>query len=74
MALSVAIQMDPIESIDISGDTSFALGLEAQARGHDLWYYTPDSLSLNAGRVEATGQSLTSVSYTQLTLPTILLV
>ena len=59
MTLSVAIQMDPIGSIEISGDTSFALGLEAQARGHHLWYYTPDSLSLNAGRVEATGQSLT---------------
>ena len=58
MALTVAIQMDPIGSIDIIGDTSFALGLEAQERGHHLWYYTPDSLSLNAGRVEATGQSL----------------
>ena len=58
MTLTVAIQMDPIGSIDIIGDTSFALGLEAQERGHHLWYYTPDSLSLNAGRVEATGQSL----------------
>ena len=59
MALSVALQMDPIGSIDIAGDTSFALALEAQARGHALWYYTPDSLSLNEGRVEAVGQTLT---------------
>jgi glutathione synthase len=57
--LSIALQMDPIGSIDISGDTSFALALEAQARGHSLWYYTPDSLSLNEGRVEAVGQKLT---------------
>ena len=58
MPLSIALQMDPIGSIDIAGDTSFALALEAQQRGHSLWYYTPDSLSLNEGRVEAVGQSL----------------
>ena len=58
MPLSVAIQMDPIGSIDITGDTSFALALEAQRRDHDLWYYMPDSLSLNEGRVEAVGQTL----------------
>ena len=51
--------MDPIGSIDISGDTSFALALEAQVRGHTLWYYTPESLSLNDGKVEAVGQTLT---------------
>jgi glutathione synthase len=56
--LSIALQMDPIGSIDISGDTSFALALEAQSRGHSVWYYTPDSLSLNEGRVEAVGQAL----------------
>ena len=59
MPLSIALQMDPIGSIDISGDTSFALGLEAQVRGHTLWYYTPESLSLNDGKVEAVGQTLT---------------
>ena len=58
MPLSIALQMDPIGSIDIAGDTSFALALEAQRRGHSLWYYTPDSLSLKEGRVEAVGQSL----------------
>ncbi|GIS12299.1 MAG: hypothetical protein CM15mP115_14500 [Alphaproteobacteria bacterium] len=46
MSLRVAIQMDPVESIDIRGDTSFALGLEAQNRGHELHYYLPDSLTL----------------------------
>jgi len=56
--LSIALQMDPIGSIDISGDTSFALALEAQSRGHALWYYVPDSLSLNEGRIEAVGQTL----------------
>ena len=59
MPLSIALQMDPIGSIDITGDTTFALALEAQARGHALWYYTPDSLSLTEGRVEAVGQTLT---------------
>ncbi|MDA9929931.1 glutathione synthase [Alphaproteobacteria bacterium] len=58
-ALRVAIQMDPVETIDIGGDTSFAFGLEAQKRGHSLWYYTPDRLSLNENRIEAIGQSLT---------------
>ena len=58
MSLAVAIQMDPIGSIDITGDTSFALMLEAQSRGHSLWYYTPDRLSLNEGRIEAVGQRL----------------
>ena len=56
--LSFAIQMDPVASIDITGDTTFALGLEAQSRGHGLWYYTPDKLSFNDGKVTANGQSL----------------
>ena len=51
--LKIAIQMDPIASIEITGDTSFAFALEAQARGHDLYYYLPDSLTLDAGRVYA---------------------
>ena len=57
--LSIAIQMDPIDQIDIRGDTSFALSLAAQQRGHSLWYYTPDRLSLNEGMIEAVGQSIT---------------
>ena len=44
MALKVAFQMDPIERIDIRGDSTLALLLEAQRRGHDVFYYTPDDL------------------------------
>ena len=58
MSLRVAIQMDPVESIDIRGDTSFALGLEAQNRGHELHYYLPDSLTLADGRPEAVCRTL----------------
>ena len=58
MALRVAIQMDPVDTLDITGDTSFALGLEAQLRGHHLWYYTPDKLSYEAGELSALGQTL----------------
>ncbi|MGL4325279.1 MAG: glutathione synthase [Beijerinckiaceae bacterium] len=53
MGLKVAVQMDPIEKIKIAGDSSFALLLEAQARGHTLFYYTPDQLSLKDGAVIA---------------------
>ena len=53
MALTVAIQMDPIEKIDISGDSTFALALEAQARGHGLLYYGPRDLSFGEGKVTA---------------------
>ena len=44
MPLAVAIQMDPIDRIDIGGDSTFALALEAQNRGHRLWYYLPKAL------------------------------
>jgi glutathione synthase len=53
MTLNVAIQMDPIERVRIAGDTGFALMLEAQARGHTLYTYTPDKLSLRDGKVTA---------------------
>ena len=59
MALTVAIQMDPIEKIDIGGDSTFALALEAQARGHSLIYYGPRDLSFNQGRVNARARPLT---------------
>lgn len=59
MALKVAFQMDPIELIDINGDSTFALLLEAQRRGHDVFYYTPPNLSLKDGRLIAFGHSLT---------------
>ena len=56
--LSFAIQMDPVVGIDIAGDSTFALGLEAQSRGHNLWYYTPNKLSFNEGKITARGQPL----------------
>jgi glutathione synthase len=59
MALKVAFQMDPIERIDIKGDSTFALLLEAQGRGHDVFYYTPADLSLRDGKLMAQGHSLT---------------
>ncbi len=51
--MKVAVQMDPIECVAIAGDTTFALMLEAQARGHELHYYRPEQLSLRDGRVVA---------------------
>src|SRR6476661_1174388 len=58
MSLTVAVQMDPIEKIRIAGDSTFALLLEAQARGHRLLYYTPDRLSMRDGKVVAQVQAL----------------
>jgi glutathione synthase len=59
MTLTVAIQMDPIHTININADSTFALGLEAQKRGHSLFYYEPKELSMRDGRVYARGRSLT---------------
>ncbi len=59
MSLKVAIQMDPIDVIDIDADSSFRIAEEAQARGHELFYYTPDKLSYREGRVMARGWPLT---------------
>ena len=59
MALRVAVQMDPIERINIRGDSTFAMLLEAQARGHALSYYTPDRLAQVGNRVFARMQPLT---------------
>ncbi len=53
MALKVAVQMDHISTINIKGDTTFALSLEAQKRGHELYHYTPDRLSMRDGVVSA---------------------
>jgi glutathione synthase len=58
MALNVAVQMDPIERIKIAGDSTFALLLEAQARGHKLSYYTPERMSQLGGDVFAHVQPL----------------
>ncbi len=59
MSLKIGLQMDPIDAIDIQGDSTFALALEAQSRGHSLWHYLPDHLSLRDGVVEAKGHGLT---------------
>jgi glutathione synthase len=58
MALNVAVQMDPIERINIRGDSTFALLLEAQARGYPLCYYTPDRLAMRDGKVSASVRPL----------------
>jgi len=58
MALIVAIQMDPIEKIDIGGDSTFAMAMEAQARGHTLLYYGPRDLTFRDGAVSATVRPL----------------
>ncbi len=59
MKLNVAVQMDPIARINIRGDSTFALLLEAQKRGHGLSYYTPDKLSLRGEELVAPVQMLT---------------
>ncbi len=53
MSLRVAVQMDPLETININGDSSFALMLAAQARGHTLFYYDVKSLAYDCGRLTA---------------------
>jgi glutathione synthase len=59
MKLNVVVQMDPIARINIRGDSTFALLLEAQKRGHGLSYYTPDKLSMKGAEVVAPVQALT---------------
>ena len=58
MSLTVALQMDPIHSIDVHGDSTLMLGLEAQRRGHKLVHYLPQNLSLKNGTVTAVGHGL----------------
>ncbi len=59
MSLSVGVQMDPIDAIDIDADSTFAMALEAQNRGHALFYYLPGDLGMRDGRVFAHGRALT---------------
>ncbi|MCC6306567.1 MAG: glutathione synthase [Rhodobacteraceae bacterium] len=59
MALRVAIQMDPVGGVDIRADSTFRLAEEAQARGHELFHYTPGRLVFRDGRVLARGWPLT---------------
>ncbi len=55
MSLKVALQMDPIGLVNINGDSTFRIALEAQVRGHSLFFYTPDKLAFVEGRVVARG-------------------
>ncbi|MFT7059830.1 MAG: glutathione synthase [Pseudorhodobacter sp.] len=55
MGLKVALQMDPIGSVNINADSTFSIALEAQARGHSLFFYTPDKLAYREGRIVARG-------------------
>lgn len=59
MSLNVAVQMDPIETINIAGDSTFAIMLGAQARGHRLWHYEAGDLSYRDGRVTAPARQIT---------------
>ncbi len=59
MALNVAFQMDPIAGVNIDGDSTYRIALEAQARGHRLFYYPPDKLAFVEGRVIARGFPMT---------------
>ncbi|THD76368.1 glutathione synthase [Thalassobius vesicularis] len=57
--MKIAFQMDPIGPININADSTFRIALEAQARGHELFYYTPDRLAYQEGRITAKGWPLT---------------
>jgi glutathione synthase len=59
MGLRVAFQMDPIGGVNIDADSTFRLALEAQARGHELFFYTPDRLTFDEGRLFARGYPIT---------------
>ncbi|WP_309645170.1 glutathione synthase [Phenylobacterium sp.] len=59
MSLKVAVQMDPLEAVNIEGDTSFLMLETAQARGHELFVYTPDKLAMEDGVVTTRGRSVT---------------
>ncbi|WP_116134936.1 glutathione synthase [Tropicimonas sp. IMCC34043] len=58
MPLKIAFQMDPITAVNIDADSTFRLAEEAQARGHEMYFYTPDSLTWRDGRVQARAQRM----------------
>ena len=65
MPLKIAIQMDPIEAVDVNADTTFDMALEAHARGHQIFVYGPDALSLLDGRVTARVQRIAALKRAQ---------
>ena len=58
MSKKIAFQMDPMESVNIDADSSFHLAMEAQARGHEIYYHTPGRLAFENGKVTAKGQKM----------------
>lgn len=65
MRLKIAIQMDPIETVDVDADTTFALALEARARDHEVWTYHPRRLRLWDGRVSAAARRVDALARDQ---------
>lgn len=65
MPLDICIQMDPMEGVDVRGDTTFALAREALARGHKVSTYPAEALRLEGGRVTATVRPVTALSESQ---------
>ncbi|UWR99311.1 glutathione synthase [Phaeobacter inhibens] len=57
--MKIAFQMDPITDVDINADSSFRIAEEAQARGHSLFFYGPDQLAYQEGRITARGHDMT---------------
>ena len=57
--MKIAFQMDPIQSVNINADSTFRIAEEAQARGHNLFFYTPDHLAFQEGKVTARGHYFT---------------
>lgn len=58
MSKKIAFQMDQMEAVNIDGDSTFHLALEAQSRGHEIYYHTPDKLAFENGKVTAKGQKM----------------
>ncbi len=63
--LKIAIQMDPIEAVDVNADTSFDMALEAFGRGHEIWIYQPQSLQLDSGVVRARARKVEAMKRVQ---------
>ena len=59
MTLRVAVQMDPLEKINVAGDSTFAIMLKAQELGHELYWYAPEDLSFAEGRLWTMGYPVT---------------
>ncbi len=65
MSLKIAIQMDPIETVDVDADTTFDLALEAHSRGYEVWTYPPDQLRLLSAHVTTSARKVTGIQRVQ---------